>query len=186
MIVAERKAMDVLEEMLSPYQKIALVGCKGCVTVCNAGGQKEVGILSTPAQTRQTAGEKADRNRRGDDRAAMRPGVHRDARTASGGGRGRDVDGLRRRGAVRRRTLQGLAGFSRTEHHLHGRRDRGGRIHRTLPSLRGVQAAHSPAASAPSPAVPKACSTAPAAVRWTATARSTRTSNAAGNGLSTG
>ncbi len=46
MIMAERKPMPAIEEMLAPYKKIALIGCKGCVTVCNAGGKKEVGILS--------------------------------------------------------------------------------------------------------------------------------------------
>ncbi len=58
MIVAERKAMDVLEEMLAPYNKIALVGCKGCVTVCSAGGQKEVGILSTQIKLARQKAEK--------------------------------------------------------------------------------------------------------------------------------
>lgn len=47
MIVAERKEMAAIEEMLAPYKKIVLVGCKECVTVCNAGGSKEVGILAT-------------------------------------------------------------------------------------------------------------------------------------------
>ena len=46
MIIAERKEMPAIEEMVARYKKIALVGCKGCVTVCNAGGIKEVGILS--------------------------------------------------------------------------------------------------------------------------------------------
>ena len=46
MIMGERKEMQALEEMLAPYKKIALVGCKGCVTVCNAGGKKEVELLS--------------------------------------------------------------------------------------------------------------------------------------------
>ncbi len=47
MIMGERKDMQALEEMLEPYTKIALVGCKGCVTVCNAGGKKEIGLLSS-------------------------------------------------------------------------------------------------------------------------------------------
>ncbi|RJO65387.1 MAG: hypothetical protein C4523_16135 [Myxococcales bacterium] len=46
MIVAERKEMPDLEAMLEPYSKIAIVGCKGCVTVCSAGGRKEVDLLS--------------------------------------------------------------------------------------------------------------------------------------------
>jgi len=47
MIVAERKPMEELLQMTDPFGKILLVGCKGCVTVCNAGGQKEVGILAS-------------------------------------------------------------------------------------------------------------------------------------------
>lgn len=33
--------------MMAPFKKVLLVGCKGCVTVCNAGGIKEVGILAS-------------------------------------------------------------------------------------------------------------------------------------------
>jgi ferredoxin len=50
MITAERKPMEELIEYLSPYQRILLVGCNECVTVCSAGGRKEVGILSSALQ----------------------------------------------------------------------------------------------------------------------------------------
>ena len=47
MIVADRKPLDELLEMVKDYNKIMIVGCKGCVTVCNVGGIKEVGILAS-------------------------------------------------------------------------------------------------------------------------------------------
>jgi len=39
--------MEELLEMLSPYEKIVLAGCHGCVTVCRSGGQKEVELLGS-------------------------------------------------------------------------------------------------------------------------------------------
>ena len=50
MITAERKPMEEIIEFIQPYQRILLVGCNECVTVCAAGGRKEVGILSSALQ----------------------------------------------------------------------------------------------------------------------------------------
>ena len=50
MITAERKPMEELIECLRSYHRILLVGCNECVTVCSAGGRKEVGILSSALQ----------------------------------------------------------------------------------------------------------------------------------------
>ena len=47
MIVADRKPLDEILEMIKDYNNIMIVGCKGCVTVCNVGGSKEVGILAS-------------------------------------------------------------------------------------------------------------------------------------------
>jgi ferredoxin len=47
MVVAERKPIEEILSMVADFSKILLTGCKGCVTVCNAGGQKEVGILAS-------------------------------------------------------------------------------------------------------------------------------------------
>jgi len=47
MIVAESKPFEDILKATLPYRKILLVGCKGCVTVCCAGGEKEVGILAS-------------------------------------------------------------------------------------------------------------------------------------------
>jgi len=50
MITAERKPMEELIGYVAPYQRILLVGCNECVTVCAAGGRKEVGLLSSALQ----------------------------------------------------------------------------------------------------------------------------------------
>jgi ferredoxin len=47
MIVADRKPLEEIQEMVKDYNKVLLVGCKGCVTVCNVGGLKEVQILAS-------------------------------------------------------------------------------------------------------------------------------------------
>jgi ferredoxin len=47
MIIGHRKPLEEILKMLEPHDKIILAGCKGCVAVCNAGGEKEVGILAS-------------------------------------------------------------------------------------------------------------------------------------------
>jgi len=47
MIIADRKSMEEIKQMVSPYKKLLVVGCGTCVTVCWAGGEKEVGILAS-------------------------------------------------------------------------------------------------------------------------------------------
>lgn len=50
MITAERKPMEELLDYVRPYSSILLLGCNECVTVCAAGGRKEVGLLSSALQ----------------------------------------------------------------------------------------------------------------------------------------
>ena len=50
MITAERKPIEEILEYIRPYGRILLVGCNECVTVCAAGGRKEVGLLSSALQ----------------------------------------------------------------------------------------------------------------------------------------
>ena len=61
MVVAEQKPLSELLEMVQPYKKILVAGCKGCVTVCNAGGKKEVEILASELRiARKKEGQVAD------------------------------------------------------------------------------------------------------------------------------
>lgn len=50
MITAQRKPMDEITSYIEPYHRILLVGCNECVTVCAAGGRKEVAMLSSALQ----------------------------------------------------------------------------------------------------------------------------------------
>jgi len=47
MIIADRKPMDEILGMVSDAKKILVLGCRGCVTVCSAGGEREVEILAS-------------------------------------------------------------------------------------------------------------------------------------------
>ncbi len=47
MIVADRKSLQEILSMVEENKKILIAGCKGCVTVCNVGGLKEVEILAS-------------------------------------------------------------------------------------------------------------------------------------------
>jgi ferredoxin len=46
MIIADRKPLSEILAMVEGCGRIMVVGCKGCVTVCNVGGQKEVEVLA--------------------------------------------------------------------------------------------------------------------------------------------
>jgi ferredoxin len=47
MIVADKKPIEEIIEDIKPYERILILGCNECVTVCEAGGKKEVGILAS-------------------------------------------------------------------------------------------------------------------------------------------
>jgi ferredoxin len=47
MIVAERKSIPELVDILKGHKKILVLGCGTCVTVCLAGGEREVSIIAS-------------------------------------------------------------------------------------------------------------------------------------------
>jgi len=46
MIVAEKKPIDEIKEMLKGFKKVLNVGCGGCTSICLSGGQTEVNLLN--------------------------------------------------------------------------------------------------------------------------------------------
>ncbi|MFH1985742.1 MAG: methylenetetrahydrofolate reductase C-terminal domain-containing protein [Pseudomonadota bacterium] len=47
MIVADKKPIEEIIEMIKGHQSVLIAGCNECVTVCEAGGKKEVGVLAS-------------------------------------------------------------------------------------------------------------------------------------------
>jgi ferredoxin len=47
MIVADKKPIEEIIEYLKDHKNILILGCNECVTVCEAGGKKEVGVLAS-------------------------------------------------------------------------------------------------------------------------------------------
>ncbi len=58
MIIAEGKPFKEVYDFTKNHDKVLLLGCGTCVTVCMAGGEKEVGVLAS--QIRIAAKEKGD------------------------------------------------------------------------------------------------------------------------------
>lgn len=61
MIVAEQKPFKEIFESVKDYDNILVMGCGTCATVCMAGGETEVGVLSKQLKL---AAKKANRNLR--------------------------------------------------------------------------------------------------------------------------
>ncbi|MEW6219725.1 MAG: methylenetetrahydrofolate reductase C-terminal domain-containing protein [Thermodesulfobacteriota bacterium] len=58
MIIAQRKPIPEILGMVAPYRRVLLLGCRGCVSVCSAGGDREVEILASLLRLgRQKAGQ---------------------------------------------------------------------------------------------------------------------------------
>ena len=59
MIIAEQKPLDEINQMITPYERVLVLGCGTCMTVCNAGGEHEVSFLHHALQVAQTRSENA-------------------------------------------------------------------------------------------------------------------------------
>ncbi len=53
MIVAEQKPLEDIIRMIVPYERVLILGCGTCMTVCDAGGEREVSFLHNALQLAQ-------------------------------------------------------------------------------------------------------------------------------------
>lgn len=54
MIVAEQKPLEEIRQMITPYNRVLILGCGTCMTVCDAGGEREVSFLRSALELAQT------------------------------------------------------------------------------------------------------------------------------------
>jgi ferredoxin len=45
-VKAKRKPLEEIKQAIQDYTRVLNIGCGGCVSVCLAGGQKEVNLLN--------------------------------------------------------------------------------------------------------------------------------------------
>jgi ferredoxin len=56
LIVAEQKPLGEIRRLIAPYEKVLILGCGTCVTVCGAGGEREVSLLHRALKVAQARG----------------------------------------------------------------------------------------------------------------------------------
>ena len=56
MIVAEQKPLEEIRRMIVPYERVLILGCGTCMTVCDAGGEREVSYLHSALRVAQAKG----------------------------------------------------------------------------------------------------------------------------------
>ena len=57
MIVARQKPLEEIRRMIAPYERVLMVGCGTCMTVCDAGGEREVSFLHGALRVAQSKNE---------------------------------------------------------------------------------------------------------------------------------
>jgi len=55
MVVGEQKPLEEILKMIEPFDRLIIAGCKGCVAVCAAGGEREVRFLASAVRTARKA-----------------------------------------------------------------------------------------------------------------------------------
>jgi len=74
MIVAKRKPIEEIIEEAQAYEKILLLGCNECVTVCEAGVKRSGGFGLRPAYALHEPGKRRE-NRRNHPGTSVRPRI---------------------------------------------------------------------------------------------------------------
>jgi len=54
LIVAEQKPLQDIRRMISPYERVLILGCGTCMTVCDTGGEREVSFLHNALRVAQS------------------------------------------------------------------------------------------------------------------------------------
>ncbi|RLD99260.1 MAG: hypothetical protein DRJ13_09995 [Bacteroidetes bacterium] len=60
MVKAKKKPLSELKSVIETYKKVLTIGCGGCVSICLAGGQKEVNVLNAELSLEVGKGVKID------------------------------------------------------------------------------------------------------------------------------
>jgi len=53
LIIAEQKPLEEIRQMITPYERVLIAGCGTCMTVCGAGGEREVSFLHNALRVAQ-------------------------------------------------------------------------------------------------------------------------------------
>ena len=54
MIIAEQKPLEEIRRMITPYERVLILGCGTCMTVCNAGGERETSFIRNALELAQS------------------------------------------------------------------------------------------------------------------------------------
>ena len=141
MIVAQRKNIPELLSIVEKHRKVLLLGCGTCVTVCLAGGQREVSII---ASALRMAAKLKNRALEVEELTIERQCDNVLPRTGRRGGqehRRRAVTRLRCGRAGPGGTIQRQTGLCRTRHRVHRHSGGTGRVGGKMRRLRPVRAA---------------------------------------------
>ena len=55
MIIGDLKPMEEIESSIEGCKKVMVLGCRGCVTICQVGGEKEVALLASQLRIKDKA-----------------------------------------------------------------------------------------------------------------------------------